>query len=252
VTGVYNCDLIPGNEVLVPAPLRMNLDQHIWNRDDVHMGRHYGADTERKVDAIDPYIVSGQHGLLDAGALFGSEIGARTWLLGLSLLCLSLLILALLVLALLVLALLILLLILGLLVLPLLIPRLLVLPLRILRLARLVLRLILARSILLSLPLIALLGLTFTRSSLTALAPILVWLGLSLCLARLRPFRLPLALSLIALSLILFALALTSLLSLSLLTTVIPLSLALLALTAALIALALFALALLSVAAFLR
>jgi hypothetical protein len=78
VTGIYDHDLVAHDEVLVAAPFRMDLDQHIRHGDDAHMRRYRGADADCEVDAIDTrHVPPGQHGLLNPGALLGREVHAR-------------------------------------------------------------------------------------------------------------------------------------------------------------------------------
>ncbi len=78
VTGIDDYDLIADHEVLMTAPVRMNLDQHIRDHDDPHMRGDRGADANGEVDAIDTrHIPSGQHGLLNPRALLGREVHAR-------------------------------------------------------------------------------------------------------------------------------------------------------------------------------
>jgi hypothetical protein len=219
VAGIHDNNLIADDEVLVAAPFRMDLDQHVRDGDDAHMRRYRGADADCEVDAINArHVPARQHGLLDPGALLGREVHARAGL------CLTLLGLAL----------------------SGLIPRLVLTRLSLLRLALVAL---LSRALvaLLGLPLVALtlislalarglVGLTAAVGlALLALA-LVALLGLTLLaltlvtLLRLALFALALVtlLGLALFALALFALALVTLLRLTLLALALLLSAALL------------------------
>ena len=87
-------DLITNDEVQVPAPLRMDLDERRGNLHHPHAGWHAGADAQGEVDVIDPrHIPAGQDRLSDLRALLRRQIhaAARLALLRLTLLSLPLL-----------------------------------------------------------------------------------------------------------------------------------------------------------------
>jgi len=109
VVAVNDDDLITNNEVHVPAPLGMDLDERRGNLHHSHARWHRSADADREVDVINPrHIPAGQDRLSDLRPLLRCQVyvAAGLALLGLALLGLALLGLALLGLALLGLALL--------------------------------------------------------------------------------------------------------------------------------------------------
>jgi hypothetical protein len=94
VVAVDDDDLITNDEVHVPAPLGVDLDERRGNRHHPHAGWHRGADADGEVDVIDPrYIPAGQDRLSDLRALLRCQVhaAARLALLRLTLLSLSLL-----------------------------------------------------------------------------------------------------------------------------------------------------------------
>ena len=109
MVAVNDDDLITNNEVHVPAPLGMDLDERRGNLHHSHARWHRSADADREVDVINPrHIPAGQDRLSDLRPLLRCQVyvAAGLALLGLALLGLALLGLALLGLALLGLALL--------------------------------------------------------------------------------------------------------------------------------------------------
>jgi hypothetical protein len=94
VVAVDDDDLITNDEVHVPAPLGVDLDECRGNRHHPHAGWHCGAGAEGEVDVIDPrHIAPGQDRLSDLRALLRCQVhaAARLALLRLALLSLSLL-----------------------------------------------------------------------------------------------------------------------------------------------------------------
>jgi hypothetical protein len=94
VVAVDDDDLITNDEVHVPAPLGVDLDERRGNRHHPHAGWHCGAGAEGEVDVIDPrHIAPGQDRLSDLRALLRCQVhaAARLALLRLTLLSLSLL-----------------------------------------------------------------------------------------------------------------------------------------------------------------
>jgi len=94
VVAIDDDDLITNDEVQVPAPLRMDLDERRGNLHHPHAGWHAGADAQGEVDVIDPrHIPAGQDRLSDLRALLRRQIhaAARLALLRLTLLSLPLL-----------------------------------------------------------------------------------------------------------------------------------------------------------------
>jgi hypothetical protein len=89
VVAIDDDDLITNDEVQVPAPLRMDLDERRGNLHHPHAGWHAGADAQGEVDVIDPrHIPAGQDRLSDLRALLRRQIHAAA---GLALLRLTLL-----------------------------------------------------------------------------------------------------------------------------------------------------------------
>src|SRR3954454_2068627 len=64
VTAVDHDDLIVDDEVHVPAPFRINLDQGRGHRDDAYAGRHRGPDADVEVD-VGRARTLGHHGVAD-------------------------------------------------------------------------------------------------------------------------------------------------------------------------------------------
>jgi hypothetical protein len=94
VVAVDDDDLITNDEVHVPAPLGVDLDERRGNRHHPHAGWHCGAGAEGEVDVIDPrHIAPGQDRLSDLRALLRCQVhaAARLALLRLTLLSLPLL-----------------------------------------------------------------------------------------------------------------------------------------------------------------
>jgi hypothetical protein len=94
VVAVDDDDLITNDEVHVPAPLGVDLDERRGNRHHPHAIWHCGAGAEGEVDVIDPrHIAPGQDRLSDLCALLRCQVhaAARLALLRLTLLSLSLL-----------------------------------------------------------------------------------------------------------------------------------------------------------------
>jgi hypothetical protein len=99
---VHDDDLIADDEVHVPAPLGIDLDERRGNRHHADPGRHGCADAQGEIDVVDPrHVTAGQHCLPNPRALFRRQVGTATRLACLPLLRLALLRLALLRLALL-------------------------------------------------------------------------------------------------------------------------------------------------------
>jgi hypothetical protein len=94
---VHDDDLIADDEVHVPAPLGIDLDERRGNRHDADPGRHGCADAQGEIDVVDPrHVTAGQHCLPNPRALFRRQVGTATRLACLPLLRLALLGLALL------------------------------------------------------------------------------------------------------------------------------------------------------------
>ena len=94
VVAVNDDDLITNNEVHVPAPLGMDLDERRGNLHHSHARWHRSADADREVDVINPrHIPAGQDGLSDLRPLLRCQVyvAAGLALLGLALLRLPLL-----------------------------------------------------------------------------------------------------------------------------------------------------------------
>jgi hypothetical protein len=94
VVAVDDDDLITNNEIHVPAPLGMDLDERRGNLHDSHTRWHRSADADREVDVINPgHIPAGQDRLSDLRPLLRCQVyaAARLALLGLALLGLALL-----------------------------------------------------------------------------------------------------------------------------------------------------------------
>jgi hypothetical protein len=63
------------NEVFVPAPLRIDLDQLRTNVDHPHARRHHGPGAQRKVDAVHArHVPVGEDGLLNPRALLRRQV----------------------------------------------------------------------------------------------------------------------------------------------------------------------------------
>jgi hypothetical protein len=75
-TAVVDDDhVVMHDEVFVPAPLRIDLDQLRTNVDHPHARRHHGSGAEREVDAIHArHVPAGEDGLLNTGALLRSQV----------------------------------------------------------------------------------------------------------------------------------------------------------------------------------
>jgi hypothetical protein len=89
VVAINDDDLIADDEVHVPAPLGMDLDERRGNRHHMHVTWHVGANAHGEVDVVDPrYIASGQHRLPNLRALLcrQAHAAARLALLSLTLL----------------------------------------------------------------------------------------------------------------------------------------------------------------------
>jgi hypothetical protein len=94
---VHDDDLIADDEVHVPAPLGIDLDERRGNRHHADPGRHGCADAQGEIDVVDPrHVTAGQHCLPNPRALFRRQVGTATRLACLPLLRLALLRLALL------------------------------------------------------------------------------------------------------------------------------------------------------------
>jgi len=94
VVAVNDDDLITNNEVHVPAPLGMDLDERRGNLHHSHARWHRSADADREVDVINPrHIPAGQDRLSDLRPLLRCQVyvAAGLALLGLALLGLALL-----------------------------------------------------------------------------------------------------------------------------------------------------------------
>ena len=94
MVAVNDDDLITNNEVHVPAPLGMDLDERRGNLHHSHARWHRSADADREVDVINPrHIPAGQDRLSDLRPLLRCQVyvAAGLALLGLALLRLPLL-----------------------------------------------------------------------------------------------------------------------------------------------------------------
>jgi len=94
VVAVNDDDLITNNEVHVPAPLGMDLDERRGDLHHSHARWHRSADADREVDVINPrHIPAGQDRLSDLRPLLRCQVyvAAGLALLGLALLRLPLL-----------------------------------------------------------------------------------------------------------------------------------------------------------------
>ena len=94
MVAVNDDDLITNNEVHVPAPLGMDLDERRGNLHHSHARWHRSADADREVDVINPrHIPAGQDRLSDLRPLLRCQVyvAAGLALLGLALLGLALL-----------------------------------------------------------------------------------------------------------------------------------------------------------------
>jgi hypothetical protein len=89
---VHDDDLIADDEVHVPAPLGIDLDERRGNRHHADPGRHGCADAQGEIDVVDPrHVTAGQHCLPNPRALFRRQVGTATRLACLPLLRLALL-----------------------------------------------------------------------------------------------------------------------------------------------------------------
>src|SRR5919201_1762700 len=89
VVAINDDDLIADDEVHVPAPLGMDLDERRGNRHHMHVTWHGGANADGEVDVVGArHIAAGQHRLPNLRALLRGQAGAaaRLALLRLSLL----------------------------------------------------------------------------------------------------------------------------------------------------------------------
>jgi hypothetical protein len=85
VVAVNDDDLITNDEVHVPAPLGVDLDERRGNRHHPHAGWHCGAGAEGEVDVIDPrHIAPGQDRPSDLRALLRTATTLTAWLMKLS------------------------------------------------------------------------------------------------------------------------------------------------------------------------
>jgi hypothetical protein len=94
VVAINDDDLIADDEVHVPAPLGMDLDERRGNRHHMHVTWHGGANADGEVDVVDArHIAAGQHRLPNLRALLRgqADAAARLTLLRLTLLSLPLL-----------------------------------------------------------------------------------------------------------------------------------------------------------------
>jgi hypothetical protein len=92
VVAVDDDDLIADDEVHVPAPLGIDLDEGWGNRHHADAGRHGCADAQGEIDVVDPrHITAGQYRLPNPRALFRRQVGTAACLACLSLLGLALL-----------------------------------------------------------------------------------------------------------------------------------------------------------------
>ncbi len=94
MVAVDDNDLITNDEVQVPSPLRMDLNERRGNFHHPHARWHRGADTDGEVDVINPrHVPAPQDRLSDLGALLRRQVyaAARLALLRLALLRLALL-----------------------------------------------------------------------------------------------------------------------------------------------------------------
>ena len=92
VVAVDDDDLVADDEVHVPAPLGIDLDEGRGNCHHADPGRHGCADVQGKINVVDPrHIAAGQHRLPNLRALFRRQIGTAACLACLSLLGLALL-----------------------------------------------------------------------------------------------------------------------------------------------------------------
>src|SRR6476469_2078401 len=72
VTAIDDDDLVVDDEVHMPAPFRIDLDQGRWHRDDAYAGRHRGPDADGEVDVSGARPL-GYHGIADRRALLGGQ-----------------------------------------------------------------------------------------------------------------------------------------------------------------------------------
>jgi hypothetical protein len=92
VIAVHDDDLIADDEVHVPAPLGIDLDEGWGNDHHADAGRHGCADAQGKINVVDPrYIAAGQHCLPNLRALFRRQVDTAARLACLPLLGLALL-----------------------------------------------------------------------------------------------------------------------------------------------------------------
>jgi hypothetical protein len=76
---VHDDDLIADDEVHVPPPLGIDLDEGPGNRHHADPGRHGCADAQGEIDVVDPrHVTAGQHRLPNPRALFRRQVGTAT------------------------------------------------------------------------------------------------------------------------------------------------------------------------------
>ena len=76
---VHDDDLIADDEVHVPAPLGIDLDEGRGNRHHADPGRDGCADAQGEIDVVDPrHVTAGQHCLPNPRALFRRQVGTAT------------------------------------------------------------------------------------------------------------------------------------------------------------------------------
>jgi hypothetical protein len=79
VVAVDDDDLVANDEVHVPAPLGIDLDEGRGNRHHADPGRHGCADAQGEIDVVDPrHVAAGQHRLPNSRALFRRQVGTAT------------------------------------------------------------------------------------------------------------------------------------------------------------------------------
>src|SRR4051794_27841771 len=72
VTAIDDDDLVVDDEVHMPAPFRIDLDQGRGHSDDAYAGRHRGSDADVEVD-VGRARTLGDHGVADRRALLGGQ-----------------------------------------------------------------------------------------------------------------------------------------------------------------------------------
>jgi hypothetical protein len=72
VTAIDDDDLVVDDEVHMPAPFRIDLDQGRGHSDDAYAGRHRGPDADGEVD-VGGARPLGDHGVADRRALLGGQ-----------------------------------------------------------------------------------------------------------------------------------------------------------------------------------